>query len=186
MVFHDVSRETRLFRQLSYQAAHDSLTGLINRQEFENQLVNSLENLRGNAEETHALLYLDLDQFKVINDTFGHSAGDALLKQLADVVHAKIRSTDLLARLGGDEFGILLERCDEITAIGVAEAIRSAIEAYRVEWKDSFAASRCCLSVVMITVVSDVLATISRSADVSCDSAKGIGRSRGLLFWGGA
>ena len=184
MVFHDVSRETRLFRQLSYQAAHDSLTGLINRQEFENQLVNSLENLRGNAEETHALLYLDLDQFKVINDTFGHSAGDALLKQLADVVHAKIRSTDLLARLGGDEFGILLERCDERTAIEVAEAIRSAIEAYRFEWKDSFAAIRCSLGVVMITGESEDVATLMSSADVACYSAKDMGRNQVHLYRG--
>ena len=184
MVFHDVSRETRLFRQLSYQAAHDSLTGLINRQEFENQLVNSLENLRGNAEETHALLYLDLDQFKVINDTFGHSAGDALLKQLADVVHANIRSTDLLARLGGDEFGILLERCDERTAIEVAEAIRSAIEAYRFEWKDSFAAIRCCLGVVMITGESEDVATLMSSADVACYSAKDMGRNQVHLYRG--
>ncbi len=184
MVFHDVSRETRLFRQLSYQAAHDSLTGLINRQEFENRLVNSLENLRGNAEETHALLYLDLDQFKVINDTFGHSAGDALLKQLADVVHAKIRSTDLLARLGGDEFGILLERCDERTAIEVAEAIRGAIEAYRFEWKDSFAAIRCSLGVVMITGESEDVATLMSSADVACYSAKDMGRNQVHLYRG--
>ena len=184
MVFHDVSRETRLFRQLSYQAAHDSLTGLINRQEFENRLVNSLEKLRGNAEETHALLYLDLDQFKVINDTFGHSAGDALLKQLADVVHANIRSTDLLARLGGDEFGILLERCDERTAIEVAEAIRSAIEAYRFEWKDSFAAIRCSLGVVMITGESEDVATLMSSADVACYSAKDMGRNQVHLYRG--
>ncbi|MCH8060146.1 MAG: EAL domain-containing protein [Proteobacteria bacterium] len=182
MVFHDISRETRLFRQLSYQAAHDSLTGLINRQEFENRLVNSLENLRGNAEETDALLYLDLDQFKVINDTFGHSAGDALLKQLADVVHAKIRSTDLLARLGGDEFGILLERCNEKTAIDVAEAIRGAIEAYRFEWKDSFAAIRCSLGVVMITGESEDVATLMSSADVACYSAKDMGRNQVHLY----
>ena len=182
MVFHDISRETRLFRQLSYQAAHDSLTDLINRREFENRLVNSLEKLRGNTEETHALLYLDLDQFKVINDTFGHIAGDALLKQLADVVHAKIRSTDLLARLGGDEFGILLERCSEKTAIDVAEAIRGAVEAYRFEWKDSFTTIRCSLGVVMITCESEDVAALMSSADVACYSAKDMGRNKVHLY----
>ena len=85
MVFHDVSKETRLFRQLSYQASHDSLTDLINRSEFENSLGKSLNALRGDTEQSHALLYLDLDQFKVVNDTFGHAAGDALLRQLAEL-----------------------------------------------------------------------------------------------------
>ena len=106
MVFHDTSKESRLFRQLSYQASHDAVTGLINRREFENRLVGSLETLRSDPEQTHALLYIDLDQFKVVNDTFGHTAGDELLRQLSELVQANIRSTDLLARLGGDEFAI--------------------------------------------------------------------------------
>jgi diguanylate cyclase (GGDEF)-like protein len=100
MVFHDVSKETRLFRQLSYQASHDTLTGLINRREFENCLISALEATRNNSEACHALLYLDLDQFKVVNDTFGHTAGDALLRQLSEKIQANIRSTDILARLG--------------------------------------------------------------------------------------
>jgi len=113
MVFHDVSKESRLFRQLSYQASHDALTGLINRSEFENCLVSSLDSAHSNPDHSHALLYLDLDQFKVVNDTFGHIAGDELLRQIAELVKANIRSTDIVARLGGDEFGILLERCTE-------------------------------------------------------------------------
>ena len=100
MVFHDTSKESRLFRQLSYQASHDSLTGLINRSEFENRLVGSFESLKNDPEQTHALLYLDLDQFKVVNDTFGHAAGDELLRQLTEIVQANIRSTDIVCAPG--------------------------------------------------------------------------------------
>jgi diguanylate cyclase (GGDEF)-like protein/PAS domain S-box-containing protein len=178
MVFHDVSKETRLFRQLSYQASHDSLTDLINRREFENRLVNALDGIRGNADSTHALLYIDLDQFKVVNDTFGHTAGDALLRQLSEVLHAKIRSTDVLARLGGDEFGILLERCSEQRALEVAEAIRVAIEGYRFEWKDSFTTIRCSIGVVMVTSENAEVASLMSSADVACYAAKDMGRNQ--------
>ena len=113
MVFHDVGKETRLFRQLSYQASHDAVTGLINRREFENQLVSALERTHEQADLTNALLYIDLDQFKVVNDTFGHAAGDELLRQVTEIVQAKIRSTDTVGRLAGDEFAVLLERCDQ-------------------------------------------------------------------------
>lgn len=182
MVFHDVSKESRLFRQLSYQASHDSLTGLVNRREFENRLVPALEAIKGRPDETHALLYLDLDQFKVVNDTFGHSAGDALLKQLSEIVQAKIRSTDLLARLGGDEFGILLERCSEERALDVAEEIRGAIEGYRFEWQESFTTVRCSIGVVMVTSENADVAGVMSSADVACYSAKDMGRNQVHLY----
>jgi len=182
MVFHDVSKETRLFRQLSYQASHDALTDLINRREFENRLIAALDGIRGKPDKTHALLYLDLDQFKVVNDTFGHSAGDALLRQLSKIVHANIRSTDVLARLGGDEFGILLERCDEQRAIEVAEAIRGAVEGYRFEWQDSFTTVRCSIGVVMVTSENADVAGLMSSADVACYSAKDMGRNKVHLY----
>ena len=178
MVFHDVSKETRLFRQLSYQASHDTLTDLINRREFENRLVNALDGIRGDPETSHALLYVDLDQFKVVNDTFGHTAGDALLRQLSEVLHTKIRSTDLLARLGGDEFGILLERCSEQRALEVAEEIRVAVEGFRFEWKDSFTTIRCSIGVVMVTTENADVASLMSSADVACYSAKDMGRNQ--------
>jgi len=182
MVFHDVSKESRLFRQLSYQASHDSLTDLINRREFENRLITALDQIRGKPDDTHALLYLDLDQFKVVNDTFGHSAGDALLRQLSELVHANIRSTDLLARLGGDEFGILLERCNEERAIEVAEKIRGAVEGYRFEWQDSFTTIRCSIGVVMVTSENADVAGLMSSADVACYSAKDMGRNQVHLY----
>ena len=182
MVFHDVSKESRLFRQLSYQASHDALTGLINRREFENCLISALDSAHANHEHTHALLYLDLDQFKVVNDTFGHTAGDELLRQIADLVQSNIRSTDILARLGGDEFGILLERCSESRAMEVAEAIRGAIEAYRFTWKDAFTSARCSLGVVMVSSESQDAASIMSSADVACYSAKDMGRNQIHLY----
>ncbi len=182
MVFHDVSKESRLFRQLSYQASHDTLTGLVNRREFENHLIGALDRIRDNPEETHALLYVDLDQFKVVNDTFGHNAGDALLRQLTELIQTNIRSTDVLARLGGDEFGIMLERCDEQRAIEVAEAIRGSIEGYRFEWQESFTTVRCSIGVVLVTSENADVAGVMSSADVACYSAKDMGRNQVHLY----
>ena len=182
MVFHDVSKESRLFRQLSYQASHDALTGLINRREFENHLVAALDKCHANPDLEHALLYLDLDQFKVVNDTFGHNAGDELLRQISELVQANIRSTDKLARLGGDEFAILLERCNEERAMEIAEAIRSAIEAHRFDWKDAFMSVRCSIGVVLINSDCDDVAGVMSSADVACYSAKDMGRNQTHLY----
>lgn len=182
MVFHDVSKESRLFRQLSYQASHDALTGLINRSEFENKLVEALDRTRSNPQLEHALLYLDLDQFKVVNDTFGHTAGDELLRQISELVQANIRSTDTLARLGGDEFGILLERCSEVRAMEVAEAIRMAIENYRFTWQESFTTVRASLGVVLVNNECESVAALMSSADVACYSAKDMGRNKTHLY----
>ena len=182
MVFHDISKESRLFRQLSYQASHDALTGLINRHEFENRLVSALEDSYQNPSRTHALLYIDLDQFKVVNDTFGHIAGDELLRQVMEVFQANIRSTDTLARLGGDEFGILLERCNDDLAMEVAEAIRGAIEAYRFTWQDAFMHVRCSIGMYMVTHESPDAASVMSSADVACYSAKDMGRNQIHLY----
>jgi diguanylate cyclase (GGDEF)-like protein/PAS domain S-box-containing protein len=182
MVFHDTSKESRLFRQLSYQASHDALTGLINRREFENQLVTALESGLANPDHTHALLYLDLDQFKVINDTFGHTAGDELLRKVSEIVQANIRSTDILARLGGDEFGILLARCSEERAMEVGEAIRCAIEALRFNWQDTFTSVRCSIGVVLVGGEGQTAASVMSSADVACYSAKDMGRNKVHLY----
>jgi diguanylate cyclase (GGDEF)-like protein/PAS domain S-box-containing protein len=182
MVFHDVSKESRLFRQLSYQASHDALTGLINRQEFENCIVTALENSRANPSHEHALLYIDLDQFKVVNDTFGHTAGDELLRQVMVVIQGKIRSTDTLARLGGDEFGILLERCQSEQAMEIAEAIRGAIDEYRFNWQDTNTKVRCSIGMYMVTSESPDAASIMSFADVACYSAKDMGRNQVHLY----
>jgi len=182
MVFHDVSKESRLFRQLSHQASHDALTGLINRQEFENCLVAALENSQEHPTNTHALLYIDLDQFKVVNDTFGHIAGDELLRQVTDVMQTKIRSTDTLARLGGDEFGILLERCHDDRALEIAETIRAAVENYRFNWQGAHINVRCSIGMYMVMHESPDAASIMSSADVACYTAKDMGRNQIHLY----
>jgi diguanylate cyclase (GGDEF)-like protein/PAS domain S-box-containing protein len=182
MVFHDISKESRLFRQLSYQASHDALTGLINRQEFENRIVAAISDSQKNPTHTHALLYIDLDQFKVVNDTFGHTAGDELLRQVMAVIQANIRTSDTLARLGGDEFGILLERCEEDRALDIAEAIRAAIEKYRFPWQDTFTNVRCSIGMYMVTSDSPDAASVMSSADVACYSAKDMGRNQIHLY----
>ncbi|MBC7413664.1 MAG: diguanylate cyclase, partial [Herminiimonas sp.] len=110
MVFHDVSHERQLRHELSWQASHDALTGLINRREFEFQVAAALASAKSER-DTHALLYLDLDQFKIVNDTCGHCAGDVLLQNLAGLLQSHMRDSDVLARLGGDELGVLLLNC---------------------------------------------------------------------------
>ena len=182
MVFHDISKESRLARQINYQAAHDPLTGLVNRKEFENRLAGMVDQAQALEGTSHALLYIDLDQFKVVNDTFGHNAGDALLSKISKCIQKNIRSTDLLARLGGDEFGILLERCGEQRAIEVAESIRASIEEYRFDWQKAFTNVRCSIGIVMVTEENADIAELLSSADVACYSAKDMGRNRVHLY----
>jgi len=126
-VFRDVTKERRLKRALSYQASHDALTGLINRREFDYRLERAVDEARQNR-LTHALLYVDLDQFKLVNDTCGHSAGDRLLRDITGVLQQHVRSSDIIARLGGDEFGVLMPICtnDQASRVPRASAARSA------------------------------------------------------------
>ncbi|MDE2250980.1 MAG: diguanylate cyclase, partial [Gammaproteobacteria bacterium] len=120
LVFHDVSESRELNRRLSYHASHDLLTGLVNRREFENRLERALKSAKA-RESSYALCYLDIDQFKIVNDSCGHSAGDALLGQVGALLTSKVRWRDTLSRLGGDEFGILLEACSLDEAMRTAE-----------------------------------------------------------------
>ena len=130
LVFHDVSESRELNRRLSYAASHDVLTELVNRREFEQRLERALKSAKA-RETSYAVLYLDLDQFKIVNDACGHNAGDALLKQIGSLLKSKIRWRDTLARLGGDEFGVLLESCTMDEALRTAEALRENIGDYR-------------------------------------------------------
>ena len=178
MVFHDVSQERRLQRALTYQATHDALTGLINRREFEVRLNEALRAVRADPSLSHVLMYLDLDQFKVVNDTCGHEAGDRLLKQITSVVQARIRTTDLLARLGGDEFGVLLTDCTLDTAGRIAENLRQAIREFRFLWGDRVLNIGVSIGLVEINGSAESLAAIMSAADVACYSAKESGRNR--------
>jgi diguanylate cyclase (GGDEF)-like protein len=182
MVFHDVSKERRLHRALHYQASHDALTGLINRREFENRLTAAVESVRQDAGCRHALLYLDLDQFKLVNDTCGHPAGDQLLKQITGVLQSRVRSGDTLARLGGDEFGILLQSCALDQALRVAETVRQAIRDYRFVWQDGAMAVGASVGIVEITSDTPTVASVMSAADVACYSAKDQGRNRVHLY----
>jgi diguanylate cyclase (GGDEF)-like protein/PAS domain S-box-containing protein len=182
MVFHDVSKERRLHRALHYQASHDALTGLINRREFENRLTAAVENARQDARSRHALLYLDLDQFKLVNDTCGHPAGDQLLKQITGVLQSRVRSGDTLARLGGDEFGILLQSCALDQALRIAESLRQAIRDFRFVWQDGVLEVGASIGIVEITSDTPTVANVMSAADVACYSAKDLGRNRVQLY----
>jgi len=182
MVFHDVSKERRLHRALYYQASHDALTGLINRREFENRLTTAVENARQESGARHALLYLDLDQFKLVNDTCGHPAGDQLLKQITGVLQSRVRSRDTLARLGGDEFGILLQSCSLEQAVRIAESLRQAIRDFRFIWQDGALELGVSIGIVEITSETPTVASVMSAADVACYSAKDLGRNRVQLY----
>jgi diguanylate cyclase (GGDEF)-like protein/PAS domain S-box-containing protein len=182
MVFHDVSKERRLHRALHYQACHDALTGLINRREFENRLTVAVEAARLDAHARHVLLYLDLDQFKLVNDTCGHPAGDLLLKQITGVLQSRVRGVDTLARLGGDEFGILLQDCSLEQALRIAENLRQAIRDYRFSWQDGVLAIGVSIGIVEITQEIPTVANVMSAADVACYAAKDSGRNRVQLY----
>jgi diguanylate cyclase (GGDEF)-like protein/PAS domain S-box-containing protein len=178
MVFHDVSKERRLRRALAYQAHHDALTGLINRREFENRLTAALNKALEDEDVRHVLMYLDLDQFKVINDTCGHQAGDQLLKQVTGVLQTRLRSKDVIARLGGDEFGVLLENCNEQQAMPIAEAIRQAIRDFRFMWNSNALNVGVSIGFVEINSSSGSIVNLMSAADVACYAAKDSGRNR--------
>jgi diguanylate cyclase (GGDEF)-like protein/PAS domain S-box-containing protein len=182
MVFHDVSKERRLHRALHYQASHDALTGLINRREFENRLTAAVESARQEGASRHALLYLDLDQFKLVNDTCGHPAGDQLLKQITAVLQTRVRGADTLARLGGDEFGILLQNCSLDHALRIAEGVRQAIRDFRFIWQDGVLELGVSIGIVEITRDTPTVANVMSAADVACYSAKDSGRNRVQLY----
>lgn len=177
LVFHDVSESRELNRRLSYHASHDILTGLVNRREFENRLERALKSAKA-RETSYALCYLDLDQFKIVNDSCGHSAGDALLGQLGALLKSKIRWRDTLARLGGDEFGVLLESCTLEEAMTTAETLRLAISEYKFMWDDSSFRLGVSIGVVPIAADNEDVVAVLSAADSACAAAKEAGRNR--------
>ncbi len=177
LVLRDVTPARHMERQLSWQATHDPLTGLANRREFEVLL----ERLLADSRETrrgHGVLYMDLDQFKVVNDTCGHVAGDELLRQLAGVMQPLIRESDTLARLGGDEFGVLLEGCRLSQAERLAHKLREAVQDFRFRWDGKEFRVGASIGVVGIDAESGALATVLSAADAACYVAKDMGRNR--------
>jgi diguanylate cyclase (GGDEF)-like protein len=161
-------------RHLAY---HDPLTGLVNRNEFDRRLSQALESAQRDSVH-HVLLYLDLDQFKVINDTCGHQAGDQLLSQLAVVLRGEVRGRDTLARLGGDEFGLLLENCAMPRAEQVAESIRSAVRNFRFVWQNKTFSVGVSIGLAAVLPKASNAAEVLSAADMACYTAKDMGRDR--------
>ncbi len=176
----DVTDRKRSEERLNYLATHDSLTGLINRSEMENRLKRALAQSREGRTQ-HAFVFIDLDQFKVVNDTCGHRAGDNLLKQLSAVFKRHLRSRDALARLGGDEFGILLEHCDLSQAQVIAESIRQDVSEFRFNWNNKVFRVGTSIGVVAIRPDFESIDQITSMADIACYAAKEQGRDRVIV-----
>lgn len=181
LVFRDVSARRELARKLSHEATHDALTGLINRRELETRLRSALESAI-NQDREHALLFLDLDQFKVVNDTCGHLAGDELLKRLSRLLSDTVRESDVVARLGGDEFGVLLHRCPPPMAKQVAEKIRKLVESFRFTWETRTFAVGASIGLTSINSSSQSLSQVLSAADSACYLAKESGRNRVCVY----
>ncbi|SDN09465.1 ammonium transporter [Vreelandella arcis] len=174
VVFQDVSITRQLADQLTYQASHDNLTDLVNRRAFETTLSRLLESDEGE----HVLCYLDLDQFKIVNDTCGHLAGDELLRQVAVKLQAYVRSSDTVARLGGDEFALLLPSCPMHQAKQIADAIRCDIEKYRFVWQEHTFGIGISIGLVALGSQPMQLSDALHAADAACYTAKEAGRNR--------
>ena len=174
----NTTKELLLQKELaSYQASHDALTGLINRREFERRVNVAIDCSREDGSH-HVLLYVDLDQFKIVNDTSGHIAGDMLLKQLSELLKEKTREHDTLSRLGGDEFGLLFEYCNRIDGFDIAKGLLDVVKDFRFSWNDKLFNVGASIGLVEFNAESGSYFDILSAADSACYSAKDTGRNR--------
>jgi diguanylate cyclase (GGDEF)-like protein len=178
LVLHDMTSEKEYIARLSWQASHCSLTNLANRREFEHRLQQTLLLLENEDEESRALMFIDLDQFKIINDTCGHAAGDKLLCEISDLLRRHTTSGDLLARLGGDEFGVLLDHTDIEQAALSAERIRQAIQDLNFVWNGRAFNVTASIGLVYLMQGRASIDETVRTADLACYMAKEKGRNR--------
>ena len=178
LVCEDITEQKKLSEKLSFQASHDALTGLVNRREFEQRINRAIEVSRDDSEQEHALFFLDLDQFKIINDTCGHLAGDHLLRELVAIINPVIRQGDTLARIGGDEFGVLLENCAINQAAHVAEQIKQKIYEYKFIWDNKELGVGVSIGVVPINSHTKSITIAMSDADAACYIAKESGRNK--------
>lgn len=172
----DVSEARRLSDETKYQASHDALTGLINRREIERRLQRGIESARALGEE-HSFLFLDLDQFKLINDTCGHFAGDQLLRQIAGVLMLHMRGNDWMGRLGGDEFAVLLEQTGQEEAVRIGQRLRRALAASTFHWEGGKFNVSCSIGIVSVDGIKLDVGHVLRAADRACYQAKEDGRN---------
>lgn len=184
VVFRDVTQVRTQARQLTWQATHDALTQLVNRREFEYQLEHAVHSAQGYGIE-HVMLYLDLDRFKIVNDTCGHIAGDELLRQVSQVFKSKVCKTDILARLGGDEFAILMYQCSAEQGLEVAELLLQSIQEFRFGWQNKTFAIGVSIGLVVINSQTTSASAVLSAADMACYAAKHKGRNRVQVYQAG-
>ncbi|WP_460949866.1 EAL domain-containing protein [Pseudomonas marginalis] len=182
LVLHDMTQERQYIANLSWQATHDALTGLANRREFEFRLEQVLHPAAQQYGGRHALMFLDLDQFKLVNDTCGHAAGDELLRHICALLQSDLREGDTLARLGGDEFGILLENCPAAVAEKIAESLRHTVQSLHFVWKGRPFMTTVSIGLVHLGHTPTTLETSLRAADMACYMAKEKGRNRVQVY----
>ncbi len=181
LVLQDVEESRTLARQLSHQASHDVLTGLYNRREFEQQLQMAMESTQESG-QPFSICYMDLDQFKVVNDTCGHIAGDDLLRQLSSRLQTKVRETDVLARIGGDEFGVLLDHCPIADARRIASEFCLAVQNFHYVWEGKSFDVGVSIGIVEVTGEEQNVTEAMSAADVACYTAKDQGRNRVHIY----
>ncbi|HEY7963830.1 MAG TPA: EAL domain-containing protein [Steroidobacteraceae bacterium] len=180
-MLHDVTETRGLARQMSYQATHDALTGLVNRREFERRLEEAIESgQRGDGQ--HVLCYLDLDRFKLVNDTSGHLAGDSMLREVAKLLRDAVRDSDTVGRLGGDEFGMLLIGCPLEKARQIADDVCRSVGEYRFVWRDRIFNIGVSVGIVEISRESGTLEELLAAADTACYVAKKQGSGRVAVY----
>lgn len=181
LVLRDVTESRKLSARIAYQAKHDSLTGLINRMEFEVSLKDALSAAMINN-ETYALLYIDLDQFKVVNDTCGHVAGDELLCQITTLFSEEIEKGMTLARLGGDEFGLIVNQNNKRNAQNIAEKLLQVCQSYRFNWQGKSFTVGASIGMAEIDKDTISISDVLSQADTACYAAKDAGRNRVHIY----
>ncbi|WBU50933.1 diguanylate cyclase [Kosakonia pseudosacchari] len=175
LVIQDVTESRKMLRQLSYSASHDALTHLANRVSFENHLKRLLVTVQ-EFHQRHALVFIDLDRFKAVNDTAGHAAGDALLREISSLMLSMLRSTDILARLGGDEFGLLLPDCNVESARYISGRMIEAINDYHFMWEDRLHRIGASAGITIIDETNYQASDVMSQADIACYASKNNGR----------
>ncbi|MBN6046105.1 diguanylate cyclase [Citrobacter sp. ku-bf4] len=181
LVIQDVTESRKMLRQLSYSATHDALTHLTNRASFENKLKQLLQTVRS-AHQRHALVFIDLDRFKAVNDSAGHAAGDALLRELAQLMLSMLRSSDVLARLGGDEFGLLLPECNIESARFIATRIINAVNDYHFMWEGRLHRIGASAGITLIDENNCQAIEVMSQADIACYASKNGGRGQVTVY----
>jgi diguanylate cyclase (GGDEF)-like protein len=181
LVLGDVRRERNRRLDLAHQASHDALSGLFNRFEFERRLSDAIEQTQKDG-STHALMFLDLDQFKIVNDTCGHAGGDELIRQIAVLMRSQLRQSDTLARLGGDEFGVLLGHCAVGDGERIAESIRESISRFRFIYRKRTFTLGVSVGLINLDQTVSQAAEALGAADAACYLAKQGGRDRVQVY----